>query len=256
MTGAAAFTVRLPGFAGSLEELVLAVRAQRVDLAELPLGPLASQLLAFLRASSAQNGAYQRFDEAIEWADLAARLIRWKSLLIAPAHGPEERAVAEAELRQEIDERFRALERAHIGCLREWLADRWLAAGGALEATGQAEDGVAQAAGESALFPSLWTLRKKFQTLGRRARQSRDTRRVVDRWVAAEAVSLADTLTWLRARLAVQPPETALPLGNLLGEVGQLRQQLLVFLGVLELARQGDVRLLPLPNDEWALTTG
>ena len=150
MTGAAAFTVRLPGFAGSLEELVLAVRAQRVDLAELPLGPLASQLLAFLRASSAQNGAYQRFDEAIEWADLAARLIRWKSLLIAPAHGPEERAVAEAELRQEIDERFRALERAHIGCLREWLADRWLAAGGALEATGQAEDGVAQAAGESA----------------------------------------------------------------------------------------------------------
>ena len=78
---------------------------------------------------------------------------------------------------------------------------------------------------------------------------------MVDRWVAAEAVSLADTLTWLRARLAVQPPETALPLGNLLGEVGQLRQQLLVFLGVLELARQGDVRLLPLPNDEWALTT-
>ena len=119
-------------------------------MAELPLGPLASQLLAFLRASSAQNEAYQRFDEAIEWADLAARLIRWKWLLIAPAHGPEERAVAEAELRQEIDERFRALERAHIGCLREWLAHRWLAAGGALEATGQAEDGVAQGAGESA----------------------------------------------------------------------------------------------------------
>ena len=31
MTGAAGFTVRLPGFAGSLEELGLAVRAQRVD---------------------------------------------------------------------------------------------------------------------------------------------------------------------------------------------------------------------------------
>ena len=253
MTSAAAFTVRLPGFAGSLEELVLAVRTERVDLAELPLGPLASQLLAFLRASGVQNGANQRFDDAIEWADLAARLIRWKSLLIVPTGG-RERVAAEAELRQEIDERFAVIERAHLERLREWLTDRWLAAGGTLEAPGRDEDRAGPPY-EDALFPSLWTLRGKFQTLARRARESRQTRRSVERWVAAEAVSLADTLTWLRARLAAQAAETALPLGDLLAEAGDRSRQVLVFLAVLEFVRQG-ARLLPLPNDEWALTTG
>jgi len=253
MTSAAAFTVRLPGFAGNLEELVLAVRARQVDLAQLPLGPLASQLLVFLQASTAQNGAKQRLDDAIEWADLAARLIRWKSLLIAPSRGTE-RVTAEAELRQEIDERFAAIERAHLERLREWLVDRWLAAGGALEAPERDEDRAVPDP-EDALFPSLWTLRGKFQTLARRARESRQTRRSVERWVAAEAVSLADTLTWLRTRLATQSAETALPLGDLLAEAGDRSRQVLVFLAVLEFVRQG-ARLLPLPNDEWALTTG
>ena len=109
MTTVAEFQVHLPAYTGTLEGLVSAVTHRELALADLPLGPLAHQLLRFLESQGFAAG----LDRPMEWAELATRLIRWKTLVMLPDIAQQ--AVAEAELRQEMETKFRELERRQVG---------------------------------------------------------------------------------------------------------------------------------------------
>jgi chromatin segregation and condensation protein Rec8/ScpA/Scc1 (kleisin family) len=226
---AATFLVRLPQFTGTLEELVLAVHRGTVSLTDLPLGALAQQLLEFLR----QPGARASLDRPMEWAELAARLIRWKSLTLLPAGAAAHTAVAAAELRQEIAEQFQEIERARVERLRDFLAERLVALGGSIEAPPQIGAFLPE---EPALFPSLWTLRKKFQTLRQRAQQHREVRLLIYQF-QRNAVPVEEMIGWLEARLAHLPAGEWTPAAPLFAEAGGLPRQVTLFQAMLELAR-------------------
>jgi chromatin segregation and condensation protein Rec8/ScpA/Scc1 (kleisin family) len=226
---AATFRVRLPQFTGTLEELVLAVHRGAVSLTNLPLSALAQQLLEFLRQPGARASS---LDRPMEWADLAARLIRWKSLALLPAEEGAHTAAA-AELRQEIAEQFREIERARLERLRDFLAERLVAAGGSIESPPQIGAFLPE---DPALFPSLWTLRKKFQSLRTRAQQHREIRRLVYQ-LQHNAVPVEEMIRWLEARLADLPPGEWTPAAPLFAEVGTLARQVTLFQVVLELGR-------------------
>jgi hypothetical protein len=108
-----------------------------------------------------------------------------------------------------------------------------VAAGGVLESLPQIGAFLPE---EPALFPSLWTLRKKFQTLGQRARQHREIRRLVYQ-LQRNAVPVEEMIRWLEARLAHLPPGEWTPATPLFAEAGALARQVTLFQAVLELAR-------------------
>ncbi len=240
---ASQFTVELPGFRGSLEDLVLAVHQQRLSLLELPLDSLTGQLLQFLR----QRDAAKRLDGLAEWLDLAARLIRWKSLALLPLE-PNCRAAADADLREEIRTQFREIERARIGRLRDLLGERLLAAGGSIDAPPEVGSFGPELPEESERFPSLWTLRQKFQTLRTRARQHRQAEHFL--YNIAEAEDTVEQMqSWVLERLQHAAPGTWTGTSELFAEVLSRPRQVALFQALLELAR-GAIWITQRPDEE------
>ncbi|HEY2133835.1 MAG TPA: hypothetical protein VGH36_12825 [Acetobacteraceae bacterium] len=82
----------LDGFSGTLERLLTLARAQRIDLARLPLGTLVDQLAEALRHAPPATPLGRKGD----WVVMASRLLQLRSLLLLPAGSPA-RQTAEAE---------------------------------------------------------------------------------------------------------------------------------------------------------------
>jgi chromatin segregation and condensation protein Rec8/ScpA/Scc1 (kleisin family) len=223
MTAALEFQVQLPGYAGSLDGLVRAVSRRELSLAELPLGPLAQQLLTFLEC----QGFAADLDRPMEWAELAARLIRWKTLALLPEVAQQ--AVAEAELRLEVETKFRELERQRVEHVRDFLVERLLARGGVLETEPLIEAFRLQ---EPALFPSLWTLRQKFQTLRQRAQQRHRAERVITSLHRSEAL-FEEMTAWLETRLGTLGPEQWITVEPWFAEASTLPRQIALFEALL-----------------------
>ena len=240
MTAAAEFQVHLPHYTGSLAGLICAVNRRELALADLPLGSLAHQLLTFLKN---QELAVD-LDRPMEWAELAARLIRWKTLALLPEAAQQ--VIAEAELRQEVEGKFRELERQRVEQLWDFLVERLLTRGGVLETEPQIEAFRLQ---EPALFPSLWTLRQKFQTLRQRAEQRHRAERVIESLHQRDDL-LREMTAWLETRLMTLAPEQWVVAEPWFHEAGTLPRQIALFEALLQGAYRHILRLEQKADEE------
>jgi segregation and condensation protein A len=85
----------LDGFNGPLERLLILARAQRIDLARIPIGDLVDQLASALRQAPPTTPLGQKGD----WVVMASWLVQLRSLLLLPAESPAQQA-AEIEAEQ------------------------------------------------------------------------------------------------------------------------------------------------------------
>ena len=70
------FVVELPAFSGPLDLLLALIRDERLDVYDIPIARVAEQFLARVHAMA--------LDEAADYLDMAARLVRIKAQLLLP----------------------------------------------------------------------------------------------------------------------------------------------------------------------------
>lgn len=151
------FAVQIPEFEGPLDLLLSIVRRNELSIAALPLAPIAAQYLAYIKEAEALD-----VNLGMEWIDIAARLIQWKSSSLLPADPalPDPGTALANQLSQDL----KALNEAQLGAATEFLADRneelqrlWTPAG--------RESFRKDPPAEEQPFASLWTVRRKAQTV-------------------------------------------------------------------------------------------
>jgi segregation and condensation protein A len=78
----AGFVVELAHFSGPLDLLLTLLREEQIDIYDIPIARIAEQFLARIQTL--------RLDEAAEYLEMAARLLRIKAQMLLPQHGTEE----------------------------------------------------------------------------------------------------------------------------------------------------------------------
>jgi segregation and condensation protein A len=81
-TADGAFAVELPHFSGPLELLLTLIREEQVDIYDIPVARIAEQFVARIRTLG--------LNEAAEYLEMAARLLRIKAQLLLPRGESEE----------------------------------------------------------------------------------------------------------------------------------------------------------------------
>jgi chromatin segregation and condensation protein Rec8/ScpA/Scc1 (kleisin family) len=234
------FEVQLaPHFEGPLTQLLDRIVRKEIALGALPLEPLARQLVAYLAGLSVR----ERLDNGIDEIALAARLIRWKTLSLLGEREAEAALAVEREVREEVREALLALERRRMEAVRIFLTERLEAQGGCVERDDQRAAFLPRPAAEVEEFPSLWTLRQKFQWLAADAARARAAGEQAQREIAPESASVAGMLLWLARRLAAVAPGTAVAADLWFAEAGSLPRRHCLFLALLELGRRGALQL-------------
>ena len=151
------FAVQIPQYEGPLDLLLSIVRRNELPITDLPLAPIAAQYLAYIKEAEALD-----VNLGMEWIDIAARLIQWKSSSLLPADPtlPDPGAAIAQELSREL----KTLSEAQLSEAKEFLADRneerdrlW---------TRGTEDSFREPLpAEEEPFASLWTVRRKAQSI-------------------------------------------------------------------------------------------
>ena len=77
-----AFVVDLPAYAGPLDLLLSLIRDEKVDIYDIPIAHVAKQFLMRIRVL--------QLNDAAEYLELAARLLRIKAQMLLPRHGEQE----------------------------------------------------------------------------------------------------------------------------------------------------------------------
>ncbi|MEO7216941.1 MAG: segregation/condensation protein A [Gemmatimonadaceae bacterium] len=72
------FVVELPEFSGPLDLLLTLIRDEQVDIYDIPIARIAEQFLARIHG--------MRIDDAAEYLEMAARLLRIKAQMLLPRH--------------------------------------------------------------------------------------------------------------------------------------------------------------------------
>ena len=76
------FVVDLPAFSGPLDLLLSLIRDEKVDIYDIPIAHIAKQFLQRIRVL--------QLNDAAEYLELAARLLRIKAQMLLPRHGEAE----------------------------------------------------------------------------------------------------------------------------------------------------------------------
>ena len=152
-----AFAVQIPQYEGPLDLLLSIVRRSELSIADLPLASIAAQYLAYIKEAEALD-----VNLGMEWIDIAARLIQWKSSSLLPADPalPDPGAAIAMELSREL----KTLSEAQLSEAKEFLADRneererlWT--------RGTKDSFREPLSAEEEPFASLWTVRRKAQSI-------------------------------------------------------------------------------------------
>lgn len=211
------FAVQTAGFDGPLDLLVSIVRREDLSIADLPLAPIAAQYLAYIEAADALD-----VNLGMEWIEMAARLIHWKSASLLPAvPGLPDPG---ADLKQEL---VRALQTV-TG------PQSWSNAG----TTPFRED---PPAGED-IPASLWTLRNKARSL-RETFQRRRSAATSVVWIDSDPVTVAEMRAFALAALEKRQPGEWFSSADWLDAEAPRSRRIYLFLAVLDLAREGIVTL-------------
>lgn len=105
------FVVRLEGYSGPLDLLLHLIREQEIDIADIPIAKIADQFLETIKVLA--------LNEAADYLDMAAQLLRIKILMLLPQPFDEE---AWEDPRAELVRRL--LEYEQIREVADWLAEQ------------------------------------------------------------------------------------------------------------------------------------
>jgi segregation and condensation protein A len=232
-------------FSGPLHHLLTLARAQKIDLAAIPLAALTDQLEAALSRATepAREGAATPLGRKGDWVVMTAWLVQLRSLLLLPADAPGcEDAAAEAD---QLRTRLAGLEA--MQALAGWLEHR-PQLGHDVFARGRPElFGVSVDAGPAIdVVEFLWASMAQFDDA---AAPEMDTDTVYQPRLFPDLYAVAEARTRILQRLAALPDGG--PFDALLPATGgatasDLRRRSAwssTLAASLELARQGDMVL-------------
>lgn len=211
------FAVQTVEFAGPLDLLVSIVRSENLSIADLPLAPIAAQYLAYIETADSLD-----VNLNMEWVEMAARLIHWKSASLLPAvPGLPDPGV---DLKRDL-----VLALQSITGPQSWSN---------ADTTPFRED---PPDGEE-IPASLWTLRNK-------ARSLRDTfqrrRNSVESavWIDVDPITVDEMRVFALAALETRQPGVWFSSADWLENNAPRSRRIYLFLALLDLAREGVVSL-------------
>jgi segregation and condensation protein A len=212
--------VELPEFSGPLDLLLSLIRDERLDVYDIPIARVAEQFLARI--------GHLALDEAADYLEMAARLLRIKAQLLLPRSGDDEGwEDPRAELVRRLLEYQQIREVVeHLDRLGEERRDRFVRG-----ATGSA---AALPAGVPPLALSLTELLSAVDRVLRVAREPT----VHD--VVPRALDVAGAITTVRGVLALR---ASTRWTDVVGSDAEPWQILSVLLALLEMAKLGELRL-------------
>ena len=207
---------------GPLDLLLDEVRRQNVAIEDIAMAPIVGRFLEYVRSAAGRN-----LNLDMEWLHMAATLIQWKSRALLPGERQAD------PVREEL--------------VRQLQAHRRLAA----EALGElqdVEDKRLPRAAEAATslppepsFTTVWDLMQQARDLARWAERHGEDRR---RWresfgVEQDEVTVGGMMEHLRGRLAAGERDGV----RLLEEQKTVARRSCLFLGMLEMARRGEMQI-------------
>ena len=217
----ATFVVELPEFSGPLDLLLSLIRDERLDVYDIPIARVAEQFLARIQ--------HLALDEAADYLEMAARLLRIKAQLLLPRSGDEESwEDPRAELVRRLLEYQQIREVVEVlDTLGEGRRSRFA------RSYVQTGEPVAALAAPLAL-----TLTELFAAVDRVLRATREPT-VHD--VVPRALDVAGAITTVRDLLSLR---TSARWHDVVSRDAEPWQILSVLLALLEMAKLGELRLL------------
>lgn len=235
-----AFAVQIPQYEGPLELLLSILRRNELSISDIPLAPIAAQYLAYIKDAEALD-----VNLGMEWIDMAARLIHWKSSSLLPT----DPALPDpgVSLAQELSRELKTLSDTELRKATGFLAVRneererlW---------TQTSEEGFRELLpAEEESFASLWTIRRKAQNLRALFLRSRVREGpVFDTTV--DSMNVEIMIQWARLRLAESEIGLPVPAESWFAIMVPLGHKIGLFLALLELARNAEVQLDEYPDE-------
>ena len=228
------FAVQIPQYEGPLDLLLSIVRRNELSISDLPLAPIAAQYLAYIQDAEALD-----VNLGMEWIDMAARLIHWKSSSLLPT----DPALPDlgGSLVQELSRELKTFSDIELSEAKEFLVARseelervWVHSSekGFLE----------QPPLEEEPFASLWTVRRKAQTLLDTFRKRRQLQNATYK-MGLDATSVEEMR--LTALLELEGVERGVwfSAASWFRKADTSERRICLFLALLELAFSGEVRI-------------
>ena len=237
------FAVQIPEYEGPLDFLLSIVRRNEILITELQIAPIAAQYLAYIEAADALD-----VNLGMEWVEMAAKLIQWKSASLLPSDPalPD----PEAELAKELRQELKSLSENELNQSREFLANQHAKS---LQTIGFSDKeerlGAVQDAPETEEPASLWTLRKKAQAL-RDLFQRRIRMQAATYELLSDSLSVEQMVQEAKEELKTMEPEKWFSAGAWLAKMGTSERKICLFLALLELSRSGILRIKQKDNEE------
>ena len=228
------FAVQIPQYEGPLDLLLSIVRRNELSISDLPFAPIAAQYLAYIKEAEALD-----VNLGMEWIDIAARLIQWKSNSLLPADPtlPDPGTA----LAQELSHELKTVSEDQRSAAKEFLADRneereqlW---------TRASEESFRELPpAEEEPFASLWTVRRKAQTLLDTFRKRRQLQNASYK-MGLDATSVEEMR--LTALLELEKVERGVwfSAASWFRKADTSERRICLFLALLELAFSGEVRI-------------
>jgi segregation and condensation protein A len=228
------FVVHIAEYDGPLELLLSIVRKDELPIANLPLAPITAQYLAYIDQATALD-----VNLTMEWIEMAARLILWKSASLLPID-PELPDVTDF-LAQELSRELKELSDRQLAQATDFLSGLALSSERSLNNSAHSDPHPFES-GFDAVPASLWTLRKKAQIL----RDIFRARNTIDRAAyepTEEGASVEMMASWTRSRLQQIQFSQWFDVKSWFEEVNVVSSRISLFLALLELARTDVIRL-------------
>jgi segregation and condensation protein A len=231
-------THRIPSFDGPLDFFLERLRQQQIPIRELRLAPLVEEYLAFVRRSGRTLG------EQMEWIEMAAALLRWKSrvLLSSPSEAAEQE---DEELRASLIAQLLARARELAGELarrRERETHSWTLPAGETRA---ADPALPETEEEEPFF-SAWDVLRQADELRAWVLTYREEVREREQYAyewSADPTTIEEMSAWATERLQNAAPGAWVSADPLFTEAASVPRQCCLFLAFLEQARGGKLYL-------------
>lgn len=229
------FVVQLPEYEGPLDFLLSIVRNNDLSIANLPLAPITSQYLAYIDQATALD-----INLSMEWIEMAARLILWKSASLLPT----DPALPDPTLAlaQDLSRELKQLSDRQLAQATDFLSDL-----GSHSARSHAHHPTHPEATQRDATPepdpaSLWTVRRKAQILRDIFRARRMAENIIYE-PEEETASVGMMASWIRGRLQQLQESQWIDIHPWFEEIAVLQGKISLFLALLELARTESIRL-------------
>jgi len=227
------FAVQIPQYEGPLDLLLIIIRRTELSIADLPLAPIAAQYLAYIKEAEALD-----VNLGMEWIDMAARLIHWKSSSLLPSDPvvPDPGTALAQELGHELELLSEALIKAKgfLADQREEQERIWTDSRQEIDREHPQD--------EDEPFASLWTIRRKAQTLRDTFRKRRQ-RPAAPYEMGLDSTSMEEMRVVAQLELEEVEPGVWFSSASWFIKANTLERRIHLFLALLELARSGEVQI-------------